>query len=64
MNLFLLVLLAVVIMFAGCLALVVGMIFAFPVVWLSWIVAYRWMQYGHRAALDHHGTKTPMLTGL
>ena len=64
MNLFLLVLLAIVIMLAGCLALVVGMIFAFPVVWLSWIVAYRWMQYGHRAALDHHGTKTPMLTGL
>ncbi len=64
MNLFLLVLLAIGIMFAGCLALVVGMIFAFPVVWLGWIVAYRWMQYGHRATLDHHGTKTPMLNSI
>lgn len=64
MNLFLLSLLALVIIVAGCLALCVGMFFAIPVIWLSWIVAYRWMQYGHRAALDHQGTTTPMLSGL
>lgn len=61
MNLFLLGLLAILIVLAGCLALCVGMFFAIPVMWLSWTVAYRWMQYGHRAALDHPGTKTPML---
>ncbi len=64
MNLFLLALLAIPIMIAGVIALCVGVFFALPVVWLGWLVAYRWMQYGHRAALDHHGTKTPMLAGL
>jgi hypothetical protein len=63
MNLFLLALLAVAIFLAGCLALVVGLIFAYPVVGLSWMVAYRWMQYGHRAAMDQPGTQTPMLAG-
>jgi hypothetical protein len=51
-------------MLAGCLALCLGLFFAMPVMWLSWIVAYRWMQYGHRAALDHPGTQTPMLANL
>jgi hypothetical protein len=64
MNLFLLALLGILIMIAGCLALCVGIFFAIPVIWLGWIVAYRWMQYGHRAALDHHGTTTPMLSKL
>lgn len=64
MNLFLLAVLGFLIGIAGCLALCVGLVFAIPVAWLSWLVAYRWMQYGHRAALDHHGTQTPMLTGL
>lgn len=64
MNLFLLALLAIPIMIAGVIALCIGVFFAIPVVWLGWLVAYRWMQYGHRAALDHHGTKTPMLAGL
>lgn len=64
MNLFLLALLGFLIVIAGCLALCVGMFFAIPVMWLSWTVAYRWMQYGHRAALDHPGTRTPMLAGL
>jgi hypothetical protein len=63
MNLFLLALLGLLVMLAGLLALCVGLFFAIPVMWLSWIVAYRWMQYGHRAALDHPGTKTPMLAG-
>jgi GYF domain 2 len=64
MNLFLLVLLYFVIILAGCLALCVGLIFAYPVIMLSGIVAYRWMQYGHRAALDYPGTTTPMLSKL
>jgi GYF domain 2 len=62
MNLFLLALLGFLIVIAGCLALCVGLIFAFPVIMLSNFVAYRWMQYGHRAALDYPGTTTPMLT--
>lgn len=64
LNLFLLGLLGIVIMLAGFLALCVGIFFAIPVLWLSWMVAYRWLQYGHRAALDHPGTRTPMLTGM
>jgi uncharacterized membrane protein len=64
MNLFVLILMTIAIAIAGCLALVVGLIFAYPVIWLSWAVAYRWMQYGHRAAMDHPGTQTPMLTGV
>ncbi len=64
MNLFLLVLLSVLISIAGCLALCIGLIFAFPVIWLGWIVAYRWKQYGHRAARDHHGTTTSMQAGM
>jgi hypothetical protein len=63
-NLFLLALLGIFISLAGCLALCVGLLFAIPVVWLGWVVAYRWMQYGHRAALDHPGTMTPMLAKL
>ncbi len=61
MNLFLLALMGILIALAGCLALCIGMFFAIPVMWLGWIVAYRWMQYGHRAAMDHFGTTTPML---
>jgi uncharacterized membrane protein len=64
MNLFLLALLGILISLAGCLALCVGLFFALPVIWLGWIVAYRWMQYGHRAALDHPGTMTPMLARM
>ena len=54
-------LLCLLVVLAGALACFVGLIFAMPVAWLSTVVAYRWMQYGHRAALDHPGTTTPML---
>lgn len=57
-------LLELLIVIAGCLALCVGMFFAIPVMWLGWAVAYRWMQYAHRAALDHPGTTRSMLSGL
>lgn len=46
---------------AGFVACLVGLIFAMPVAWLSATVAYRCLQYGHRATMDHPGTKTPML---
>ena len=45
----------------GFIALCVGLIFAIPVVWLSAVVAYRWMQYGRRAIMDHPGTEVPMI---
>ena len=64
LNLFLLGLLSFAVMIAGLLALFVGIFFAMPVVWLGWIVAYRWMQYGRRAAEDHPGTSTPLLTSI
>ncbi|NJM38837.1 MAG: DUF4339 domain-containing protein [Akkermansiaceae bacterium] len=64
LNLFLLALLGILIALAGCIALCVGMIFAYPVIMLSSVVAYRWMQYGHRAALDYPGTTTPMLSKI
>ncbi len=63
MNLFLLALMSLAIAIAGLLALCVGLFFAYPVILLGWMVAYRWMQYGHRAAMDQPGTQTPMLAG-
>jgi uncharacterized membrane protein len=63
-NVLLLGLLATAICFAGMLACGIGLIFAAPVAWLSYLVAYRWMQYGHRVTLDHPGTTTPLLSGL
>jgi hypothetical protein len=56
--------LSALIVLAGLIACGVGLIFAIPMVWLTSMVAYRWMQYGHRAAMDHPGTLTPMLTGV
>jgi hypothetical protein len=64
LNLFLLVLLSIAIFIAGLLALVVGLIFAYPLIWLSWMVAFRWMQYGSRAVEDHPGTTTPLLSSV
>ncbi len=61
MNLLGLALLSALIALAGCAALMLGLVFALPVIWLSWTVAYRWMQYGRRAAQDHPGTTRPML---
>lgn len=61
-SLFVLALLTILIIVTGIIALCVGLIFAIPVAFLSWVVAYRWLQYGHRAAEDHPGTQTPMLS--
>lgn len=61
LNLFLLALLSIAVFIAGALALLVGLIFAYPVIWLSWMVAFRCMQYGSRALEDQPGTRTPLL---
>jgi hypothetical protein len=49
------------ILLAGLLALLVGLVIAIPIFWLTWVVAYRWMQYGYVAVLDQPGTQTPVL---
>ena len=61
LPLFLFWLLAFLVMIAGLLALCVGIFVAMPIIWLGAIVAYRWMQYGHRAVMDHPGTQVPLL---
>ena len=63
-RLFLLYLLFIPILFAGLITCGIGLFFAIPLTWLAGVVAYRWMQYGHRAALDHPGTQVPVLSGL
>ncbi|MEO6171797.1 MAG: DUF4339 domain-containing protein [Arenimonas sp.] len=52
LNLFVLALLSFGVGLLGMLACFVGLIFAAPVVWLAALVAYRWMQYGQRAATE------------
>lgn len=64
LNLFLIVLFSIGIVIAGCIALIVGMLFAYPMIWLMWIVAYRWLQYGGRAVLDDPMTQKPLLAQL
>ncbi len=63
-NMVLIMLISIAVVFLGCLALCIGVFFAYPVVMISWTVAYRWLQYGYRAAMDHPGTTTPMLRPL
>jgi hypothetical protein len=62
-ELFLIMLFTIGIVIAGCIALIVGLLFAYPLMFLMWIVAYRWLQYGGRAILDDPMTGTPMLAG-
>lgn len=64
MNLFVIALLTLCVIIASCLAFVVGLLFAYPMIWLIWIVAYRWLQYGGRAVLDDPATGQPMLSGI
>jgi len=63
-NLFVILLFAILIILAGCIAMLVGMLFAFPVMFLMWIVAYRWLQYGGRAVMDDPVTAQPLLAAL
>jgi hypothetical protein len=62
LNVVLLMFASLIVVILGFLAMCVGVLFAYPVVALAWAVAYRWMEFGHRAAMDHPGTTTPMLT--
>lgn len=43
---------AIGVMLAGLIALVVGLVFAYPVAGLAWVLGYRWMQLGRRAVAD------------
>ncbi len=63
-NLFVLGLLWLLTGIVGFLLCCVGLFFAMPLISLSGIVAYRWMQYGAQAAQDHPGTEIPMLSKL
>jgi uncharacterized membrane protein len=64
LNLFIVFLFSILVILAGCLALFIGMLFAFPMMWLMWTVSYRWMQYGGRAVLDDPMTQQPLLASL
>lgn len=63
LNLFVIFLFSVAITIAGCLALIVGLLFAYPMIAVMWVVAYRWMQFGGRAVLDDPSTGQPLLVG-
>ncbi len=60
-NIFVLVLFSILIALAGCLALILGLLFAYPMILIMFLVAYRWMQYGGRAVLDDPMTGQPLL---
>jgi hypothetical protein len=64
MNLFVVFIFSLLVILAGCLALMVGLLFAFPMMWLMWTVAYRWLQYGGRTVLDDPMTRQPLLASL
>lgn len=63
-NLFVIFLFTIGIIIAGCLAFIVGLIFAYPMIGVMWIVAYRWMQYGGRTVLDDPMTNQPLLSSV
>lgn len=64
LNLFVIFLFCILVFFAGCFAMIVGLLFAFPMMFLAWTVAYRWMQYGGRAVMDDPISKQPLLAAL
>ncbi len=64
MNIFVIFLFAILISVAGCLAFIVGLLFAYPMTIVMWLVAYRWMQYGGRVVLDDPMTQQPLLASL
>lgn len=51
LRLLMLFLASCVVLLVGILAFGVGLLLAIPVVWLSWLTAYRWMDRGRNAAL-------------
>lgn len=64
LSLFGLGIMSFLILIAGALALLVGLVFAIPVVTLAFALTYRCLQFGRAAMVDHPGTKTPLLQGL
>lgn len=64
LNLFVIFLFCILVFFAGCFAMIVGLLFAFPMMFLALTVAYRWMQYGGRAVTDDPISKQPLLAAL
>lgn len=52
LTLLLLSVVMVLLVFAGLLCFLVGVVFTLPVAMLAWVVAYRWMQHGPQAAGD------------
>ena len=57
-------LLSILVVLAGALALLVGLIYAIPVVTIALALAYRALQFGPAAMADRPGTRTPMLEGI
>lgn len=51
-------------MLFGAYAALIGVVFVMPVVWLAHMTAYRWLQYGSQAVLDHPGGIQPTAGGL
>lgn len=64
LELFVIMLFTIGIVIAGCFAFLVGLLFAYPMIFLMWIVAYRWLQYGGRAILDDPASGQPQLAGI
>ena len=64
LNVFVIALFSLFIVIAGCIALIVGLLFAYPMIMVMWVITYRWMQYGGRAVLDDPITKKPILSEL
>ena len=64
LNLFVVGVFSALTVIAGCIALGVGLLFAYPMAWLLWILSYRWLQYGGRSVLDDPATGRPMLAAI
>ncbi len=52
------------IMLFGAIAALIGAAIVMPAIALAHVTAYRWLQYGNRAALDSPGTHEPTAGGL
>ena len=64
LSLFGLVIMIILIMIAGTVALVVGLIYAIPLATVAFALAYRCLQYGPGAMTDRPGTKIALLQGI
>ena len=60
-NIFVLWMASIGVIVLGLMVFCFGFLFAYPVAIIANAVAYRWLQYGHRAVLDQPGTEIPLL---